>query len=558
MVIFRAVIKNPKNSKIVIATILLGLIMLAGFAYESYSSYNIEKDRAQVETINLSRVLQEQINGSFTTIDLVLRELQNIVQRDRQNKVFTEKSFNKLLLERRLRLSFVKSFKIVDIDGNFIADDEGVKKDLDLSDRDYFKYIKTSNTDDLVISKPVLSRTSGIWVLAIARRLIDKNGKFDGMILGTIPLAYFKEQFEKIDLGKNGVIGLFDHQMVTHARYPWIEDQIGKALPIRKDSKEFIDSHKHFHVSQYVSRYDKVERITTMRKLDSYPFAVLVGLSIKDFTLEWKKRTILYGVSIILLFMSFLYFLFIFLKSQDELAEQRQQAIQASKLSSLGEMASGIAHEINNPLTIISALATRTKKNLKDSTVPLEKSSENQEKIIATVDRIAKIIRGLRSFSRDSNGDQFSRKKVNEIVEMTLDLCHERLKDNGIDIRVDPLIDIEIDCREVQIVQVLVNLLNNSSDAVTDLKDKWIRISTWEYHDNVYIRVTDSGLGIEERIAEKMMIPFYTTKEIGKGTGLGLSISKGIIEAHHGQFYYRKFNNHTSFVVELKKHIERV
>ncbi len=558
MTIFLSVIKNPKNSRIVLATILLGFIFLAGFAYESYTSYKIEIDRAKVETVNLSRVLQEQLTASFTTVDFVLRELQHTVQIERHKNAFTDKYFNNLLLDRRLRLSFVKSFKIVDVDGEYIADDEGIKKNLNLKDRDYFNFLKATNSDELIISKPVISRTSGIWVVVAARRLIDKKGNFDGMILGSIPLAYFKEQFEKLNLGSRGVVGLYDNHLVAHARIPWIESQIGKKQPMRKEYQDFFNSKETYHVSQNISRVDKIERLMTIRKLEAFPLAIVVGLSIYDFTMEWKKRTILYGFSIILLCSAFLYFLLIFLKSQEDLEDQRHQAIQASKLTSLGEMASGIAHEINNPLTIISALATRTKKNLKDGSISPEKSAENQDKIIATVDRIAKIIRGLRSFSRDSNGDQFGRKKVSEVIEMTLDLCAERLKDKGIEIRLDPMIHIEIECREIQIVQVLVNLLNNSLDALSELDVKWIRISTWEYGDRVYLRITDSGPGIPDAVAEKMMMPFYTTKEIGKGTGLGLSISKGIIEAHQGNFYYRKFDDHTSFIIELKKDINKV
>lgn len=557
MVNFSSVIKNPKNSKIVFATMALGLFFLAGFAYESYVSYNLEIDRAKIETINLSRVLQEQVNASFTGVDLVLNELKHIVELERQKNNFSNAFFYNFVSERKLRLSFVKSFKVVDKNGNFVADDEGIKKQLNIRDRQYYQHFKTTNTNELIISKPVISRTSGIWVIVATRRLVDKKGNFDGLILGTIPLTYFKEQFEKLNLGANGTVGLFDNQLVAHVRFPWIESQIGKEQPMRKEYRDFLDSPKTFHVAQNVSRVDQVERLMTIRKLQAYPFVIAVGLSIHDFTLEWKKRTVLYGVSIVLLFSVFLYFLFIFLKSQDDLEDQRHQAIQASKLTSLGEMASGIAHEINNPLTIISALATRTKKNLKDSSITLEKSAENQDKIIATVDRIAKIIRGLRSFSRDSNGDQFGRKKVSEIIEMTLDLCAERLKDKGIDIKIDPVIQVEIECREVQIVQVLVNLLNNSHDAVQSMEEKWIHISTWEYGDKVYIRITDSGPGIEDDVVEKMMVPFYTTKEIGKGTGLGLSISKGIIEAHHGNFYYRKFDNHTSFVMELRKNVHK-
>ena len=190
-----------------------------------------------------------------------------------------------------------------------------------------------------------------------------------------------------------------------------------------------------------------------------------------------------------------------------------------------------------------------------DKTISLDKSHENLDKIVMTVDRIAKIIKGLRAFSRDSNGEAFRYKKISEIVEMTLELCQERFRDNGIDIKLALNVDVEIHCREIQIVQVLVNLLNNSLDAISALPDKWIEISAEEVGGKVIVQVTDSGTGISEKMVEQIMLPFFTTKEVGKGTGLGLSISKGIIEAHEGKFYYKLNEGHTSFVLELKKYL---
>lgn len=555
MNIFHLIIKNPKNSKILWATLLLGAIFLGGFAYESYSSYKSEIHRAEVETVNLSRVLQEHINGTFKSADLILMDLQKTVERKKREKYFNSKELNKIFLDKRLSLSQIRSFKATDKNGEYIIDDGGLQRYANISDRDYFQLLKNSDTDELVISEPVISKTNHIWVIVLARRLEDAQGKFDGVVLGTISLDYFKQQFEKLDLGDDGLVGLYNLELVTHMRIPWSEKYLGRKVPIRLEMQEFLVGSKLFITTRSISTFDQVERLLTTRKLENYPLVVTVGMSTKKFLIDWKNRTIIYIVSTVILCSLFLIFLFIFFNSQEQLEKQRQQAIQASKLSSLGEMAGGIAHEINNPLTIISALAARTKKNLQDESISIEKSVENVERIISTVDRIAKIIRGLRSFSRDSNGDAFNYKKISEIVEMTLELCQERLKDEGIDLRLERIPDIEIKCREVQVVQVLVNLLNNSLDAVAELPEKWIEISVREQKTKVEIVITDSGHGIDMSIVEKMMVPFYTTKEIGRGTGLGLSISKGIIESHHGKFYYQLNKGHTSFVIELNKAI---
>lgn len=557
MNIFQSVVKKSKNYKIIIATLVLFLIFLSGFIYESYNSYKEELHRAEVETINLTRVLQEHINGSFKSIDLVLTELQKVASSRHDPRWAKKGSLNNFFLERRLSLPQLRSFKAVDKNGEYIIDDSGLLNNDNLADRDYFQILKKTNTEELVISRPVISKRNHIWVMVIARRFVDSKGNFDGIVFGTIPLEYFKEQFEKLDLGEGGLLALFDDQMTIHMRIPWSESYMGRSVQTRDYMKKFFNSNELFIVSRSVSEVDGIERLYTTRKLENYRFVVVVGLSTKQILESWKKRTTIYAISILFLFTFFIIFLFIFLRSQDQLEEQRNQAIQASKLSSLGEMAGGIAHEINNPLTIISALATRTKKNLSDKQIPIEKSFENLDKIIITVDRIAKIIKGLRAFSRDSNGEAFRYKKVNEIVDMTLELCQERFRDNGIEIRLCLNPDVEVHCREIQIVQVLVNLLNNSLDSISELPVKWIEISSGDLGGMVMIRVTDSGQGINQDVVDQIMLPFFTTKEVGKGTGLGLSISKGIIEAHEGKFYYELNDGHTSFVVELKKYMTK-
>jgi signal transduction histidine kinase len=561
MNIFYSVIKNSKNSKILLVTLLIGSIFWGGFAYESYNSYKSEIHRAEVETFNLTRVIQEQLNGSFKSTDLILMELQKFVQ---ENKIRSssivdpakQKKLNQYFLEKRLSLSHMRSFKAVDKNGEYIIDDGGLQRYSNLYDREYFQKLKNSDSDVLVISKPIISKTNHIWIIALARRLVDSHGNFDGIVLGTISIDYFTRQFEKLDLREEGLVGLYDNHMVTHMRIPWNEKFLGKPMPMRPQIKDFLEGKEPFFTTRNRSGFDHVDRIMTTRKLGEYGLVVTIGISAENVLMEWKYRTITYFITTIILCGIFVSFLFIFLNSQEQFENQRQQAIQASKLSSLGEMAGGIAHEINNPLTIISALASRTKRNLQDG-LPLDKSIDNLDKIVLTVDRIAKIIRGLRSFSRDSNGDAFSYKKVSEIIDMTLDLCQQRLRDNGIILKIEHIPDVQIECREIQIVQVLVNLLNNSLDSIADCPDKWIELTVRDLRTKIEITVIDSGAGIDDGILDKIMMPFFTTKDIGKGTGLGLSISKGIVDAHNGKFYYRLNKGHTSFVLELNKHLSK-
>ena len=225
--------------------------------------------------------------------------------------------------------------------------------------------------------------------------------------------------------------------------------------------------------------------------------------------------------------------------------------ITSAKMASLGEMASGVAHEINNPLTIIQGKAAHIKRLIQNGEFDLDKINDALTKIENTTTRIAKIISGLQSFSRNSVGDPKTSFKVSQIIEESLELCKEKFENLSINLQVDCSIDSSIDCRPSQISQVLMNLISNSMDAISTLADKWVSVEVTNQGDKVRIVVTDSGQGISKEVADKIMQPFFTTKEVGKGTGLGLSISKGIIEEHHGQFTYDASSKNTRFILEL-------
>lgn len=227
------------------------------------------------------------------------------------------------------------------------------------------------------------------------------------------------------------------------------------------------------------------------------------------------------------------------------------QMIQSNKMASLGEMASGIAHEINNPLAIIKMTALQMQKNINDESNVLK---NGVAKIDSTVDRISKIIQGLRTFSRDGRNDPFEIVYFDHLIDDILSFCKERLKHHSITLikeELDP--NLVFEGRQIEISQVILNLLNNAIDAVDSLPDtnKWIRISAKNNGSFLEIKITDSGHGIPLETQSKMFQPFFTTKEIGKGTGLGLSLSLTIIKNHLGEIFLDNDSPNTCFVLRL-------
>lgn len=228
----------------------------------------------------------------------------------------------------------------------------------------------------------------------------------------------------------------------------------------------------------------------------------------------------------------------------------------ASKMSALGEMASGIAHELNNPLSIIMGKAGVIMSYIKRGKLNPEMGVEELEKIILTAERMAKIIKGLRMFARNGERDSFERIEVKKLIMDVVDLCANKYADNNVSLDCGQIPEIYIDGQTVQLGQVLLNLLANALDAVLVCQDKWVYLEVLclKEQDRIQISVTDSGPGIPYSIAERIMEPFFTTKEVGKGTGLGLSISRGIIESHEGQLYLDRNCKNTRFVIEIPIH----
>ncbi|MGZ6287051.1 MAG: sensor histidine kinase [Bdellovibrionota bacterium] len=237
-----------------------------------------------------------------------------------------------------------------------------------------------------------------------------------------------------------------------------------------------------------------------------------------------------------------------------ELARQQELVFAASKMSTLGEMAGGIAHEINNPLSIIKLKSEQLKEALSEGCLDKSLLVDMAATIVKVTDRIAEIIVGLKSFSRDGAADPMQSAELAVIIGETLAFCRERFRSKNVSLDVKfPGSSLKIECRPTQISQVILNLANNSFDAIEDLKEKWVKIEIIDCAENVEVILTDSGSGVPQAIREKMMQPFFTTKQIGKGTGLGLSISFGIAQSHGGKLSYDDKCPNTRFVLRLPK-----
>lgn len=241
-------------------------------------------------------------------------------------------------------------------------------------------------------------------------------------------------------------------------------------------------------------------------------------------------------------------------QAQSTILEQNERLVATSKLSAIGEMAAAITHEINNPLGVILGRVEMLKSMLLDENLNREELIRIADNIEVTGHRIEKIVKSMRTMAhQQSDREPFERIMVSEIVEDALNWCQSRFQNHGVRlIRPEQILKTRVECRSYQMVQVLVNLLNNSFDAVENLPEKWVRIELIDGEDWVEIVVTDSGRGIPEHIRKRIFDPFFSTKRVQYGSGLGLSISVGLVRQNKGELLYDANSLNTKFRLRLK------
>lgn len=237
-------------------------------------------------------------------------------------------------------------------------------------------------------------------------------------------------------------------------------------------------------------------------------------------------------------------------RAQSELKAVQAELVEASKLTALGTLAAGIAHEMNQPLALILGLVELM---LEGEREQVSDYRDELEHMLGASENLAQIINNVLTFARQTS---LERRPVlaKKPLGAALQLLGRSLANEGIDLTVD-LDDAEtfLSLNESRMQQVFVNLLLNARDAVreTAATDQRIRVSTGVRNGSFIYEITDNGSGVEPAHVDRLFEPFFTTKQPGAGIGLGLSLSHGIVSEHDGWLRYRRDDDWTRFEVGI-------
>ncbi len=240
---------------------------------------------------------------------------------------------------------------------------------------------------------------------------------------------------------------------------------------------------------------------------------------------------------------------------------ERERAARRQRVEVLAQFSAGLAHEIKNPLAIIHARAgDLAELAAEGAAVPVELVASTCGSIVKTADRAIHILRGLEALARDGGHDPMHQADAGVLVNLALELVQRRYDTHGIALKATVPAGLPmVECRDVQIGQVLMNLLNNAFDAIeaSTESERWVGVKVsleggdGDAAKRVLIDVVDGGPEMAQETREHLMEAFYTTKTLGTGIGIGLSVSRAIAEKHGGNLELRECGGHTCFRLSL-------
>jgi len=523
------------------ATLLIGYLL--------WSARQDALRAAQVTALNYARTLEVRLEGAFRRADAALQTIVRATPPqalapggEREHAQRLNRDLDSLLGG----FDEVIALRIIDARGDQrYVSSAATTPAVNYADRAYFKRYSEDPQAQLLFSEVLLGRVKQQATVVITRPLRDADGRFYGAALAPMDLNYFRDQFRKLQIGRDGVIFLRRReqgQLVL--RWPPIDGEVNRPMPPDQPILLAVQAGRDETVNEYQAFTDGVYRISGTAAVKGYPFFLTVALSKDEALAPWRRLALLAGVSWGALLAVTYTLLLRAARAQRARRELEGQLREAQRIEALGTLAGGIAHDFNN---IVAAILGNVA--LARGEIPADHAVQGTlEQIRRAGARARGLVQQILAFGRHQAHvpeDQ----PLQPLIEEAVSLLRPTLPTTAtleLSVAGEPL-HARVDATQMQ--QVLINLCTNASHALEGRPGRIrIGLESIEVDDTrrpppgtalapgryAHLWVQDDGAGMDAATQTRIFEPFFTTKPTGVGTGLGLPVVHGIVVAHHG------------------------
>ena len=493
---------------------------------------------ARVRSMNLAQAVDHNLTATFQRIDLALGTVVGELAETQGRGGLDPAGMGRFLVMEGRLLPGPGFIWITDAHGRAVLGNRDLATVPPWEGRWWFQYCRTHPDAGMIVAKPIIGFLSRRWVLPCVRRYNLPGGAFGGVVVIPVAVDTLQDQLAGYDLGPGGTLVLRDGEGGFVARYPTPAGRPPLAMGALEGSAQlraFIrgDTAEEIHFAR--APYDHVPRMYANRRIHGLPLMVGAGLAEADYLAQWRRdrRRAFATMGMVLagVWAAAWFFHQAWLNRERHaraLAESEAQLNQMQKLDSLGKLAGGVAHDLNNILAAIQAVTQTLTLSRPEDAVLL--------KALSIIERASNrgrdLVRGLTNFARKDIREP-ERLDLNTLAREEMEILRRTTRQ---------LVGLALDLEEPlppvlgergTLGSALMNLCVNAVDAMPEGGTLTLRTRSLP-EGMVALEVADTGTGMPPEVLARALEPFYTTKPVGKGTGLGLSSVYAAAKAHGG------------------------